>query len=242
MAGKPPNLQAVFHILFIVLIVRIAMKVRFIIDEDYDLATAKSMNFTKEQLGYAKKLYQICPEEIEISKKSYQKSWDKINDKFSNYVKEKTGYDWFYPKYECVVSTSVQGASNWGEAPKIVRAMNQEEMQMRRIVAHEIILSHFFEIYKRNYQKGGLTDDQVWALAEIAAFILTSTSDKTKEVENFWKSVCGWPPEFGYEHITNLCEDLKKVYLKKGDFQEFIKEGIRMVKKYPNMNPSGLSE
>jgi len=217
------------------------MKLKFIIDKKYDLATAQSMNFTKAQLEYAENLYKIIPDEIEKSKEEYQKSWDEINDEFSEYVKKKTGYDWFYPKYECVVSTSVPGTSNWGNEPKILRAIKQELMQMRRIVAHELIISHFFEIYKRRFGENNLKNGQVWALAETAAFILTSTSDKTKEIENFWKSVCGWPPEFEYPHITNLCNELKEVYLRNGDFQEFIKEGIEKIKKYPHMNPRGIS-
>jgi len=214
------------------------MELKFVIDKKYDLAIAKSMNFTKEQLKYAENLYRLVPDEIEKSRQEYQKSWDEINDGFSNYVKRKTGYDWFYSEYECVISTSVHGASNWGNEPKIVRIMGQNLMQMRRIVAHELILSHFFEIYKRKFSKNKLKDGQVWALAEIAAFILTSTSDKTKEVENFWKEVCGWPPEFGYDQITKLCNELKEIYLKNGDFLEFINEGIKKVKEYPNMNPN----
>lgn len=215
------------------------MKVEFIIDEEYDLATARSMDFTKEQLEYAKSLYEICPEEIEKSRKKYQKSWNEINDNFSDYVKEKTNYDWFYPEYGCVVSTSVQGASNGGHEPKIVISIGQNLTGMRRNVAHELILSHFFEIYKRNYQNEGLTNRQGWAFAEIVAFVLTSTSEKTRDVETFWKEVSSYITEHSYDSIKGLQNELREVYLRNGSFKEFIKEGIKKVKKYPNMNPGG---
>jgi hypothetical protein len=51
----------------------------------------------------------------------------------------------------------------------------------KRVVAHETILSHYFEIYRRYYTNENLKDGQVWALAEISAFALTSLTNEAKK-------------------------------------------------------------
>ena len=106
---------------------------------------------------------------------------------------------------------------------------------MRRITAHELILSHYFEIYKRHYKKEGLTDGQIWALAEIAAFALTSL---TPEVKNFWPWNTEYYTNHNYPHIVDIQNQLKMIFLEK-KFDEYVKAGINIIKKFPDMNPNG---
>ena len=147
-----------------------------------------------------------------------------------------TGHKWFYDTYNCVVSVG-SSSSNWGTGLTIVRKWNENPYWMRRITAHELILSHFFEIIKRKYKKSGLTDGQTWALAEIAAFCLTSLSP---EVKKFWP----WNTEFytnhNYPHIVELQNQMKEIFLSMKNFDEYIEKGISLVKNYPNMNPQGI--
>ena len=105
---------------------------------------------------------------------------------------------------------------------------------MRRITAHELILSHYFEIYKRHYGEEGLKDGQVWALAEIATFALTSL---TPEVKKFWPWDTEYYTNHSYSQIVQIQNKLRKVFLEKKDFDEYIKAGIKMVRKYPKMGP-----
>lgn len=49
---------------------------------------------------------------LESSVELYQRSWDEINDRFSDYVEKTTNYKWFYPKYTCVISLVHKRISN----------------------------------------------------------------------------------------------------------------------------------
>jgi hypothetical protein len=180
---------------------------------------------------------------LESKKKEFQLEWDKINDEFSKYVEKVTGYKWFYPEYECVLSFNIRGASNWGKCiwgnvPKIVRGYNEPTQNglFLRITAHELILAHYFEIYRRHYEHEGLKDGQVWALAEIAAFALTSL---TPEAKTFW-SYTEYYTNHNYPQIVELQNELKSAFIKtaaKGDFDSYIKKGIELVRRYPDIDP-----
>jgi hypothetical protein len=212
------------------------MRLKFVIDREYDIAVALEINSGLNR-GYLEDQYRQNLPEMLLKQKEYQKSWDEINDSFSAYVEEKTGYKWFYPEYVCVLSTANKGVSNWGREPKIIRSWQEDPRGMRRITAQELILSHYFEIYRRYYSGEGLTDGQVWALAEIAAFALTSL---TKEVESFWPGDTAYCTNHNYPHIVKLQNDLRLPFvesLKKNDFSDYIKAGIKLVREYPDMGP-----
>lgn len=195
---------------------------------------AKDFGFPEKILKKIDAQYKSSLPFLKLSKKLYQKSWDEINQGFSDYIEKQTGYTWFYPKYECVVSVIHPGISNWGTAPKIVRHWKENPYYMRRITAHELILSHYFEIHKRHYKDEGLKDGQIWALAEIAAFALTSL---TKDVKKWWPWNTEYYTNHNYPHIVDMQNKLKPIFLKSKNFNEYIKEGIKLVKKYPDMRP-----
>lgn len=210
------------------------MKLEFTIDKKYDKGMAKAMNFPE---GILKKIdadYKTFLPFLELTKKLYQKSWNEINQEFSKYIERETGYKWFYPKYECVVSVVHGGVSNWGNAPKIIRGWWENPYFMRRITAHELILSHYFEIHKRHYKDEKLKDGQIWALAEIAAFALTSL---TKDVKKWWPWNTEYYTNHNYPHIVEIQNKLKPIFLKRKNFDEYIKEGIKLVRKHPDMWP-----
>lgn len=204
------------------------MKLLFVIDRDYDVRLAG-----KDLEPYLDYQYEILGKHLDNARESYQGSWDQINDAFSVYVYNRTGHDWFYSEYECVVSVFQRGASNWGHAPKIVRWWKENAYSMRRITAHELILSHYFEIYRRNYSESGLTDGQVWALAEIAAISLTSLP---QDVKNFWPWDTQYYTNHNYPQIVQLQKELRGVFVEK-QFDEYILEGISRVRAYPSIGP-----
>jgi len=212
------------------------MKLVFVINKESDKSYAKDPKIIEYIDEQYKSKSQI--KSLETAKKQYQKSWNEINDEFSDYVEKITGYKWFYPKYECIISVFHRGISSWGNKPRIVRIFNEDPTKMRRTTGHELILSHYFEIYKRNYKQEGLTDGQVWALAEIAAFALTSL-DPT--VEKFWLGDTEYYINHNYSHIIDLQLKLKDIFLKRKDFNEYILKGIELVRKYPEMNSKGIS-
>ena len=210
------------------------MKLEFAIDKEYDKEMAKAFGLPDEVLKKIDAQYRSSFSFLEHSKKLYQESWNEINKEFSDYIEKETGYKWFYPKYECVVSVVHQGISNWGTAPKIVRHWKENPHYMRRITAHELILSHYFEIHKRHYKDEGLKEGQIWALAEIAAFALTSL---TKDVKKWWPWNTEYYTNHNYPHIVDMQNKLKPIFLGRKNFDEYIQEGIKLVRKHPNMYP-----
>ena len=97
-----------------------------------------------------------------------------------------------------------------------------------------MILSHYFEIYNHHFKKDyPLTDRQIWALAEIAAFALTSL---TPEVKNFWPwDYTGYYTDHNYPHIVKLQNKLKTPFLKRKSFDEYIKKGIKLAGQHKDM-------
>lgn len=204
------------------------MKVKFIIDEKYD----KSHPAYNRSPEYFDLLYETNSKYLGLTKDLFQKSWDEINDTFSEYIEKQTGYKWYYDTYECVVSVTMKGESNWGKEPKIMIGWNTSPYFLKRYAAYELILSHYFEIYKRNFSNENLTDGQVWTLAEIAAFDLTTFPNEIKE---FWPWIYqGYPNIPGF---SELQKKMEKIFLE-NTFDEYIKQGIELVKNYPNIKPA----
>jgi hypothetical protein len=182
------------------------------------------------------KLYKKARTEMEAKLLRLQKSWDEIGEEFSEYIETTTNYKWFYPIYECVLLIALGGVSNWGHGPKIGVGYFLDLQKAKRVVAHEAILSHYFEIYRRCYANENLKDEQVWALAEISAYALTSLTDKAKKI---WPDAT-YTTNHNYPQIIDLQIALKPIFLEaieRKDFDYYIKQGIKLVRKYPNMGP-----
>ncbi len=207
------------------------MRLKYIIDKNYDKQFVENAAIKKQFDG----IYQRSLKYLKYTQKLYQLSWDEIGQKFSRYIEKETGYKWFYPTYCCVISIIHQGISNWGYKPKIIRWWKENPYSQRRITAHELIVSHYFEIYRRHYHEYNLTDGQVWALAEIAAFALTFLTTTAKK---FWPwDFAGYFINHNYPQIVNLQQRLKTTFLKKKNFDEYIEKGIKLIRRYKNIKP-----
>lgn len=209
------------------------MKLKYIIDKKYDKQFVGTSN--KIVRKHFDDIYKNSTRYLKYTQKEYQIAWDEIGPNFFRYIAKETGYEWFYPEYKCVVSVAAQGISNWGDAPIIVRGWKENPYSQRRITAHELILSHYFEIYKRHYSEYGLSDNQVWALAEIAAFALTSL---TETVKKFWPwDFTGYYTNHNHPQIVSLQNRLKKSFIERKKFDDYILAGIKMVKELKDIAP-----
>lgn len=200
------------------------MKLRFIIDRCYDQRFAKNKKDRKELA----KRYRDCGRALLYTKKEYQKSWNEIDEAFSLFIEKTTGHTWRHKVYQCIVSPSNRGMSNWDGSDKIVRWWLENPLAMRRVTAHELIVHHYFCIMRKNYKNEKLSDLQIWALAEIAAFALTSL---TRESQKFWPwDDSGYYMDHNYQSIVSLQMELKKAFTDRKNFDEYIKAGIKAVK------------
>lgn len=212
------------------------MRLKFIIDKKYDLETALSLsrvrNFKQRQIikKRTEEGYKRIGAYLNKTRILYQKSWDEINDEFFNTVAEITDYSWKHKTYSCVLSSFQRGISSWG-GNKIIRSWKENPYTMRKITAHELLISHIFTIFDRDFKKENLTNKQKWALAEISAFAICGLE---KKMLKFWPWISEkekYPLNHNYPELYELQRILKPKYEKKKNFKEFLKEGIKSVKK-----------
>jgi len=186
----------------------------------------------EELNSLVKKEYDRTLPFIEQTTKQYQSSWDEIIEDFSQTVEQLT-YPWLYNEYVCVVTNFHPGISNWN-GNLIGRWWKENPYLQRRITAHEILLAHYFSIHRNYFKDSGLVDKQIWALAEIAAFALTSLESK---ITKFWPwDQSGYYTSHNYPHIVELQNQLRDPFKNRKDFKEYIETGIKLVKSFPDLS------
>ena len=228
---------------------------KFRINKNYDKAIS-SIGSTVDKDEIEKevdRMYETGLEYLEDNVALCQESRDKIGKDFFEYVAKKTWYPWKYAEYNANVITNKHWVSNWDRegwetktrldvwiAPLktngnagVFKITFSDEQQMRRTVAHELILAQYFWIYREHYKDAWLSDWQVWALSEIAAYALTWLTEKVRD----WRPNIGYINKHTYPQIYELQNELKDVF-ENSSFDEYIKKGIELVKKYPDMGPN----
>jgi len=235
------------------------MKVRFEIDLEYDFSMvvymlrgsrwehrAKRMNLpieivekvhsaTDKNLEEAvdllreevTKTYKILESYMISTKDSFQSSWDEIINEFSSLIENKT-HAWFDDEYICNITHYNKGLSNWN-GNVVGRWWKENPYLQRRITAHEILLAHYFSIHRNNYKASGLTDKQIWALAEISAFSLTGLDE---DISKFWPwDTRGYYTDHNYPELVKLQNALREPFINRESFDEYVGKGIKLVKK-----------
>ena len=200
----------------------------------YDLAEKIHNASSDEELSalyqelheFAMEQYSQNHESIEKSKEAYQASWDEIIDEFSKTAADLTA-PWYYDEYQCVVTHLCKGVSNWN-GNKIGRTWKEDPDSQRRITAHEILLAHYFSIHRNRFPNSGLTDEQIWKLAEIAAMALTGLEPSLKK---FWPhDEKGYYTDHNYPELVELQEQMQDAYVHRTNFDEYVRKGMELVK------------
>jgi len=192
------------------------MKLKFIIEKSYP--------------GLSKQRYRVLVPYLKKTVRLYQKSWNEINDEFFKTIEEITGYTWKHKIYFCVLSPFHRGISSWG-GNKIIRTWRENPYSMRKITAHELIISHIFTIFERDFQEENLINKQKWALAEISAWAITGLENKMLK---FWPWISGeekYPLNHNYPELYNLQKRLKPIYVKKKNSKGFLQKAIKILKR-----------
>lgn len=180
--------------------------------------------------------------ESEIKEKliSYQESWNEINDLFFERIQQITEHKWRFDEYLVVVSPIHPGVSSrFGN--KIIRWIFEDPIQQRRITAHEILMTHIWDIFDEelsDYYENPQEESKkmhLWALNEITTMALLGLEPELNEL---WSaSTRGFSTQHNYPQIVQLQLELKEVYLGKSDFQEYLNEAIAVLKtEYPSQS------
>lgn len=175
--------------------------------------------------------YQAIGNKLNKTRDLYQSSWNEINNEFFTFIAERTGYAWSYKKYLCVVSAFHKGISNWN-GNVIARIWSENPYTMRKITAHELIITHIFFIFHHNKNIFGKIDDRkIWAIAEISAWCLTGLERKLIRLWPWITKEQRFPLKHNYPQLYSLQKKLKKIYIRKGNFRSFLEECAHYVKR-----------
>ena len=141
---------------------------------------------------------------------SFQDLWIDLLPLFSTVVVETTQSPWVHSRYDCVVSSIHPGLSSWRGNKVAVKYDSSPELK-RRILAHEIVLSDVFQLFRQRYTRFALNDWQVWAFAEITAvFILDDP-----RLQGFWPDFPRSGKYFvhsNYPQLAGIEKRLKEVF------------------------------
>jgi len=197
--------------------------------EKLNKAEGKDLKKAERELDkIVKATYKKFGQSIKKACTEYQRSWNKIIDEFSETV-GRLSVPWFYPEYVVKVTHFNPGISNWN-GNVVGRWWKEDYDKQRRITAHEILLAHFFSIHRNLYKDSGLTDRQIWALAEIFAFAMTGLEP---QITKFWPwDESGYYTNHNYPDIVDLQNELREPFLKRKSFDEYVKKGIELVCKF----------
>ncbi len=196
--------------------------------DDMELMEAKKASRSLSELVHAcinGKYKKILPF-IKNSSLAYQKSWDGIIDEFYKLVEKKTGYKWKYQKYYCVVSAYHEGISSWG-GNKIVRRWSINADTQRKVTAHELVLSHFWNILDSKSISNKWSKEKKWKYSEILSWCLLGLDN---DFYKFWPWLLKkdlFPENHEYPEILPTQKKLKELWGNCNDFVDFLDKAIK---------------
>ncbi len=169
-------------------------------------------------------------ERIATAQKEYTEAWAPIIELFSKVTTEVTGHGWFYDEYICVVSAFHPGLSDW-YGNKIAAGCDLMPVLKKRIVAHEILLSHLFHITRKYYGKQEVDDWRVWVFSEITAvFVLDD-----ERLREQWPGMPAGGSYFAnsnYPQLASVEKDLKKMFDARKSFKDYIDSSVVILKRF----------
>jgi hypothetical protein len=194
---------------------------------------AKSYHEVKDQLdSLAKTRYDKKMDEMIEAKKEYQSLWTVMIAPFSKTITKETGHSWFYEKYTCVVSAFHPGLTDW-YGNTIAAKYNHTMLSKKRIVAHELALSHIFHIVRKYYTKQDIDDWKVWAFSEISAVFVLNHHDLIEYWPQF-SSNATYFSQSNYPQLVPLETELKELFEKRENFKDYLDQSVKALKAFKN--------
>lgn len=195
------------------------------------LDLVKKIAISKEKNAY-KIMAEYYAQSFFVMKKTlifYQNSWNEINDQFFKTATKITGNTWRHTNYQCVLSPFVGGMSTW-EGNKIIRNFWEHPLLMRKITAHELLISLVFTTLEKKFTEEKLSHKQIWALTEISAFAITGLESQMLKFWPWTREDQKYPLNHTYSELYGVQAKLKKNYLKKKKFDKFLAYAVKLVR------------
>lgn len=182
--------------------------------------------------------YDQLSSSLDRARQEYSALWQPIVRTFSSTVTTLTEHEWVHGGYVCVVSAFHPGLSDW-HGNMIAARYDLAPKMKRRIVAHEIVLSHVFQLFRVRHDRSKLDDWRVWAFSEISAvFILSDAS-----LHPLWPDLAGSGEYFArsnYPQLAPLEDALLAVWSDRRDFVDYLDRSIPILLEFQQTHRSEI--
>lgn len=173
--------------------------------------------------------YQRVATNIQQAHTKYMELWRPMAAIFSDTVTAHTDHDWLHNPYVCVVSAFHPGLSDWRGAT-VAAGYDLSPRMKRRIAAHEIVLSHVFQLVRAR-ATWQVSDWQLWAFAEITAvFILSDPA-----LLPFWPGLAAPGSYFSqsnYPQLAPLEKELWPLFHTRTCFSGYLERAYALVRAF----------
>ena len=168
---------------------------------------------------------------IEASKTELEYLWKDLLPAFSQVVVKTTQSPWVHPEYTCVVSSIHPGLSSWW-GNKVAIGFNRDPAFKRRILAHEILLSDVFQLFRRRHDRSEVGDWQVWAFSEVTAFLILNDPRLTV----FWPN---FPHFTNYPQLADLIVQVRELFDRRTNYEEYEDRSVPLLRTFSPTRRSG---
>ncbi|MDP3026496.1 MAG: hypothetical protein Q8N63_02220 [Nanoarchaeota archaeon] len=184
---------------------------------------------------FFKEIEEKKKQKLEIKKKEFQKSWDKINDKALKTLSEVVEIEW--PKKDKIITGYVTLnplCPRWIEQRifDLFYKFNMKEMKLTSL--HEILHFIYFEKWKEVFPKANEKEFDgpylAWKLSEMVPRIILSD----KRIQNILEHKPPVYREYTRLEIKNkpLLDYLQEFYDNKKDFTDFLEKSQKFIKRH----------
>jgi len=165
---------------------------------------------------------------IASAKQEFETLWDTFLRIFSQNVSQTTEAPWVHDQYICVVSALHPGLSSWYGNTVAVKYSSTPTHKLR-ILAHEILLSNLFQLFRKINTPSEISDWQVWAFSEITAvFILDHPT-----LRSYWPAFPSAGDYFkhsNYPQLAELEKTLKTLFDARASFAEYMQASAPVIR------------
>ncbi|HLE11848.1 MAG TPA: hypothetical protein VI754_11400 [Bacteriovoracaceae bacterium] len=176
--------------------------------------------------------YKAIGDRLNLAQREFGERWSLLISPFSEVVTATTQQSWFYNQYICVISLFHPGLSNW-YGNKV--AIKYDQIYKHRILAHEIVLSHVFQVFRKFYTKDEMDDWHVWAFSEITAVLILDDS----KLKKFWPDFPTAGDYFthsNYPQLATLETELLSLFSNRQSFSNYVAQSFDVLKKFEHLH------
>jgi hypothetical protein len=212
---------------------------------DIDVAVARKIRDASlpEARNLAKKIIEDRLSDrrvaLEASQEDIDTKWKNLLPLFSRVVVQETESPWVHPAYTCVLSSVLVGSSSWYGNKVAIKFDGSPELK-GRILAHELLLSDIFQLFRRRYAASQISDWQVWAFSEVTPVLILDDP----RLQPYWPTYPHAGEYFGrsnYPQLAGLEKQLKEIFEHRINYTDYEEKAVPLLRAFQPSFPAGSS-